>query len=135
VSYPNATGSPFVPVFLPAGSTYRVYVNDSNFRPSGSTSPPSILLLLHAPHQFSTNGVIAVGSDYEVAESGDAFYFFLNDSGPGTAYSPGSGDIGTSTILAAGIGLGAFALVAIPSVLWWRSIRARRVAEERRVTL
>jgi hypothetical protein len=134
VDYPNATGTPFVPVFLPAGSMYRVYVNDSNFRPGGA-SAPSVLLDLRAPHTFTTNGVIAVGDDYEVAESGNAFYFFLNDSGPGVTYSPGSGNIDTGTILGAGIGLGALALVGVPTLLWWRSIRARRISEERRVTL
>jgi len=134
VSYPNATGSPFVPEFLPAGATYRVYVNDSSFRPDGGTAP-SVLLLLHAPHQFTMSGVIAVGPDYEVQESGNAFYFLLNDSGPGITYSPGSGNIGTATIVGAGVGLGALALVGVPTLLWWRSIRARRMAEERRVTL
>lgn len=134
VDYPNATGTPFVPVFLPAGATYRVYVNDSNFRPDGAAAP-SVLLLLRAPHQFTTNGVIAVGSDYQVAESGNAFYFFLNDSGPGVTYSPGSGNIDTTTVLGAGIGLGVLALVGVPTLLWWRSIRARRLSEERRITL
>ncbi len=134
VDYPNATGSPFVPVFLPAGATYRVYVNDSSFRPGGATAP-SVQLLLRAPHRFTTTGVIAVGDDYEVEESGNAFYFFLNDTGPGITYSPGTGSIDTGTVLGAGIGLAALALVGVPTLLWWRSIRARRMAEERRVTL
>jgi hypothetical protein len=135
VDYPNATGSPFVPLFLPAGEDYRVYVNDSSFRPAGTQIPPSVVVTLRATHDLTTDGILAVGSDYEVAESGSALFFWLNETGPGVTFSPGSGGISGSTILAAGLGLGALALIAVPTVLWWRSIRAKRQAEERRITL
>jgi hypothetical protein len=135
VDYPNATGTPFVPLFLPAGETYRIYVNDTGFRPPGSQVAEPVSVVLRAPHALTADGILAVGSNYEVAEAGSAIFFWLNETGPGTAFSPGSGGIGAATILAAGIGLGAMALVAIPTVLWWRSIRARRLAEERRITL
>jgi hypothetical protein len=135
VTYPNETGSPFVPLFLPAGETYRLYVNDSGFRPAGSQVAPTVEVSLKATHDLTTDGILAVGSDYEVAESGSAIFFFLNESPPAVTYSPGSGGIGATTVLAAGAGLGAMALVAVPTVLWWRTIRARRQAEERRITL
>jgi hypothetical protein len=135
VDYPNATGDPFVPVFLPAGETYRIYVNDSAFLPAGSRAAPSVSVLIRATHDLTTDGILEVGPNYEVAEAGSSIFFWLNESGPGVTYSPGAGAIDTTTALAAGLGLGALALVAIPTVLWWRSIRARRESEERRITL
>jgi hypothetical protein len=134
IAYPNATGRPFVPEFLPAGESYRIYVNDSSFMPNGGASP-SVFVNIVADHTLNGEGVIAVGPSYEVAQSGNAFYFWLNETPPTFTYSAPTGGIGASTALIAALGLGALALVSIPTMLWWRALRARRQAEERRITL
>jgi len=134
VAYPNATGRAFVPQFLPAGEQYRVYVNDSAFMPGGAPGP-SIEIDVVAYHVMTGSGIIAVGPDYTVAESGNAFYFWLNETAPAFTYSAPTGGISSTTALEAALGLGAFALVSIPTMLWWRALRARRQAEERRITL
>jgi len=134
IAYPNATGRGFVPLFLPAGESYRLWVNDSSFLPPGQISP-SVSILFVATHDLTGSGILAVGSDYEVAESGNAFYFWLNETPPAFTYSAPGGGIGASTVLLAAIGLGAFAVVSVPTFFWFRQIRARRQAEERRITL
>ena len=135
VAYPNASGRAFVPLFLPAGATYHIYVNDSTFLPAGATAAPSVEITVTMAHDMTTNGVLAVGAYYEVAESGNAFYFWLNQTAAGPTYSSPPGGIGSSTSLLAAVGLGAFALVCIPTLLWWREIRRQRESEERRIVL
>ena len=134
VAYPNQTGRAFVPQLLPAGSVYNIWVNDSAFRPSGDLNAPSVEFTLTAVHDLSATGVLAVGSNYLVAENQSAIYVWLNQSSSSTTYAP-SVAAGTPSFLAAGLGLGAIALVGVPLVMWWSRIRARRVAEERRITL
>jgi hypothetical protein len=134
VAYPNATGQVFVPLVLPAGEGYQITVTDPTFVPSdGSVSPP-VTVSLTAPHNLSQEGVLKVTSDYVVAQSGNAIYFWLNESGPGATYSATVGANGVE-ILAAVIGLGALALTAVPLLAWWSRIRARRTAQEKRITL
>jgi|HubBroStandDraft_1064217.scaffolds.fasta_scaffold01544_2 hypothetical protein len=135
VTYPNATARPYVPLYLPADESYEIWVNDSNFRPVGSSSAPSVAVKITPGHNLDSNGILAVASDYQVAESGNAIYFWLNESPSGTTFSPTDGGIDATTALAAAIGLIALALVAIPLTLWWGKIRARRQKEERRITL
>ena len=135
VAYPNATGRAFVPLFLPADATYHIYVNDSSFLPTGSSVAPSIEITLPIAHSMTANGIIAVGTDYEIAESGNALYFWLNQSAAGATYSPPTGNIGASTTLLAAAGLAALALVSVPTLLWWREIRRHRQSEERRIVL
>ena len=135
VAYPNATGRPFVPLFLPASGAYRIIVNDSLFRPNGVVTSPSVSIVLAGAHTYTAETVLAVGSDYVVAQSGNAIYFWLNETGPGATYSPALGGIGSGTLLGATVGLIALAVIAVPLALWWQSIRARRQKEERRITL
>jgi len=135
VAYPNETGRAFAPLFVPAGESYKIWINDSSFLPAGSLVSPSVEITITAQHAMNLDGVIAVGPNYEVAESGNAFYFWLNETAPSFAYSETTGGIGASTALIAAVGLGALALVTIPTFLWWREIRARRQSEERRITL
>jgi hypothetical protein len=135
VAYPNASGRAFVPLFLPADAAYHIYVNDSSFLPAGATVAPSVEINLTIAHAMTTTGVIAVGPNYEVAESGNSFYFWLNQSGPGSTYSPPTGGVGASTTLLAVAGLAALGVVSIPTILWWREIRSHRESEERRIVL
>lgn len=134
VAYPNETGRAFVPLLLQAGSTYQIYVNDSSFHPGGIGVPPSVEYTFYAPHNLTGEAVLANGGDYEVAESGTALFFWLNQSASSVTYSAPA-LLSTPTVLAAGIGLAAFSLGIIPLVMWYSRIQARRLAQERRITL
>jgi hypothetical protein len=134
VAYPNQTGALFVPLLLTAGASYRITVNDSSFLPDGARTAPSVGVTVVLPRNPTRTGVLVAGSDYIVAEAGPSIYFWLNQTEPGVTYSAPTTAVGTLTI-AAGIGLAGLALAVIPLSYWWSRIRARRRAEERRITL
>jgi len=134
IAYPNASRAPFVPLLLSAGATFRIYVNDSSFLPSGVSTAPSVQVNLVMPHAPSRTGVLVATPTYVIAEAGASIYFWLNQSEPSIAYSPPVGLNGAS-LLGAGIGLVALTLAGIPLLMWWARIRARRAEQERRVTL
>jgi hypothetical protein len=134
VSYPNATGDAFVPLLLPAGEGYQITVQDPSFVPANGGVAGVMEASLTAPHVLTQQGVLKVGPDYVVAQSGDAVYFWLNESGPGATYSPPVASDGVA-MLAAVIGLIALALAVVPLLAWWSRIRARRDAQEKRITL
>jgi hypothetical protein len=134
VTYPNATAGPFVPLLVSAGTSYHIIVNDSAFLPAGETFAPSVDLSLVMPHAPTRTGILMVGSNYVVAESGPSLYFWLNQTYSSLTYSPGTG-ISTSLLVESGLGLGALALAGIPLYYWWATIRARRAEQERRITL
>jgi len=134
VAYPNATASPFVPLLLPAGATYKISVSDPSFAPPSGSTPSSVSVELPAPHNLTTEGTLLVGADYEVAQSGDSIYFWLNQTAPSATYSSPVA-IGAAPLIGAGIGLGAIALCLLPLMMWWSKIRARRLAQEKRITL
>lgn len=134
VAYPNATGEAFVPLLLPAGETYEITVTDPSYAPTAATYSTSATVTINVPHNLTQQGVLKVGPGYVVAEAGSAVYFWLNQSAAGVAYAA---PVGTSsgTLLAAAVGLGAAALAVVPLLGWWARIRARRVAQEKRITL
>jgi|HubBroStandDraft_1064217.scaffolds.fasta_scaffold00588_3 hypothetical protein len=134
VAYPNATAQPFVPILVPAGESYKISVSDPSFLPTGgsSSNPPSITL--YAPHDLTTDGVLYVGSTYEVAQSGNAVYFWLNQTAPSASYSAPVA-LDSAPLIGAGLGLAAIALCLIPLMAWWSRIRAHRLAQEKRITL
>jgi hypothetical protein len=134
VAYPNASGEAFVPLLLPAGEGYVITVDDPSYYPADASASKTVSVSLTAPHNLSQQGVLKVGPDYEVAESGNAVYFWLNESGPGVTYSAPVTANGLG-ILAAAVGLVAIALAVIPLLMWWSRIRARRLAQEKRITL
>jgi hypothetical protein len=132
VAYPNQTGRAFVPLLLQAGVPYKVTLNDSAFHPGGVTNAPSVELTLLTLHNLSASTILAVGSDYLVAESGSAIYFWLNQTNPSFVYPEPTIPWALAGPL---LGLGAFALGVIPLSMWYGRIRARREAEEKRITL
>jgi hypothetical protein len=133
IAYPNATGQAFVPLLLPAGEAYHVTVEDPSFLPtSGSAGVMEVTLT--APHDMTEAGTLEVGSDYVVAVAGSSIFFWLNQTGPGATYAPPTSLTGTATI-AGIVGLGALALTAVPLIAWWARIRAKRLAQEKRITL
>jgi hypothetical protein len=134
VAYPNATGQAYVPVLVPAGEVYKISVSDPSFVPPSGVTPNAMSIDLDASHNLTTEGILYVGSDYEVAESGDAIYFWLNQSATSATYSAPLG-LAASPLIGAGIGLGAIALCLAPLLVWWSHIRARRLAQEKRITL
>jgi hypothetical protein len=134
VAYPNATGQPFAPLLLPAGESYRISVEDPSFLPSTGSAPSAMVITLAAPHDLTTRGVLYVGSDFIVAQAGNAVYFWLNQSTPSTSYSAPVG-LDSAPLIGAGVGLAALALAVVPLMVWWSRIRARRLAQEKRITL
>jgi len=134
VAYPNETGRPFVPLLLEAGTVYQIWVNDSQFHPGGVGVAPSVEYTFLAPHNLTGEAVLANSGDYEVAQSGTALFFWLNQSAPSITYSAPA-LLSTPTVLAAGIGIVAFSLGIIPLVMWYSRIQERRLAQERRITL
>ena len=134
VAYPNVSGLPLVPVLIPANSSYRISVLDSAWVPPAPLASGNLTITVLLGHTVGARGPIAVGPDYWVVQEGDAFMFYLNATPPAVVASPPA-STGGSLELAATLGLVGAGLLAIPLVLWWRRVRARRAAEERRVTL
>ena len=133
VAYPNQTTLPFTPLLLVANSSYRVTVTDPFFVPSPGSPGPAVNVSVLALHIMSARQTLSAGPDYTVVQEGSAVVFWLNATAPPPAVSPsnGGGNIPLSGIL----GIVAAAVLMVPLVLWFRQIRARRKAEERRVTL
>lgn len=134
VTYPNATGAAFVPLLLSADASYRIVVNDSTFLPGGVGPAPSVGVTLAMPHAPSRTGIVAVGPTYAIAENGPYLYFWLNQSYSSVTYSAPNSVTSTLTF-EAGVGLVAVALAGVPLYFWWATIRARRLEQERRITL
>jgi hypothetical protein len=126
VAYPNATGLEFQPLLLPAGASYRVTVSTPSF---------DVPFTVVAPHTFTTNGILAVGSGWQVAESGPAFYVTLNETAASVPYAQPGSVLGNSPWVGATLGLVAIGVTGVPLVLWFAAIQRRRRQEEKRITL
>ncbi|MCI4364972.1 MAG: hypothetical protein L3K10_02775 [Thermoplasmata archaeon] len=132
LDYPNETGGPFLPVVVPAGSTYIVNVADPTFRPNGTGSAVSVSVLVAATHLMGNHAILATGSTYSVVLDGNLVIFYLNSTAiAASSANPDS----TSVVLASVLGLGAAALAFIPLFGWWKRIVKRREEETKRVTL
>jgi hypothetical protein len=137
--YPNQTTGAYVPLMVPANVTYRITVTDTHFV-SGSGSVGSIAVTITAYHALGTRDTVVQASDYTIVEEQNVFLFFLNSTPPAPLNSPTAtttvGDTALSgvTLLAIG-GIVAFSLTSVFLYRWWSQIRARRKAEEKRVTL
>ena len=133
-AYPNETGEAFVPALLTANASYQIEVTDPSFVPVVGSSAPTVSVELEMPHNPARSGVVEVGSDYVVEESGPAIYFWLNQTVGGATYSP-SVDSGLLLSWFGALGLLGFAVAAIPLAAWWLRIRRSRAEQEKRVTL
>ncbi len=132
VAYPNQTFQPFTPLLLAANFSYQVTVTDPYFVPDGGVAAPPVTATILVVHAMGARQTLLTGPDYSVVQEGNTVVFWLNATPPPPAISPSTG---ASVPLPALVGIGAGVLLMFPLLLWWRQIRARRKAEERRVTL
>ncbi|HYK93802.1 MAG TPA: hypothetical protein VEY07_07160 [Thermoplasmata archaeon] len=133
VAYPNLTFAPFTPLLLVANSTYHVTVSDPFFVSPTEGTGGSVNVSVLALHSMTARQTLQTGADYSVVQEGNAIVFWLNATLPPPAASPSNG--GGNVPLGAVLGIVGATVIMFPLVLWFRQIRARRKAEERRVTL
>jgi hypothetical protein len=133
LAYPNATGSLYTPLLLPANGTFRVTVTDPNFVPPTGAPGQSVEVTILATHAMGNRQTLAVNSTYYVIQEGNLLLFYLNSTIPPAPVSPSASH--GEVPLAAALGLAAALCAAVPLLLWWRRIRARRQEEEKRITL
>ncbi len=134
IAYPNATTGPFIPLLLPANATYTVTVKDPYFVPASGVPPSSISVNILGVHDLlGTRQTLVQAATYTIVQEGNAILFWLNSTPPQPQSSPPVP--GGTVPLAAFIGLAATTATALGLGLWWRQIRERRKAEERRITL
>ena len=134
VAYPNETGAPFTPLLLAANATYVVTLTDPYFVPSGGRAPDNINVTVLGLHSMVAHQTLLAGSDYTVVQEGNSVVFWLNATPPPPGPSP-TVSSGNAVPIGAIIGVVAALVVSIPLLQWWAKIRARRKAEEKRVTL
>ncbi len=135
VAYPNVSGEVLTPAIVPANSTYRISVLDPFWVPAGGLSGGNVSLIVSIPHVPTNRGPLEVGGDYWVVQEGNAFLFYLNATPPGLVAAPPATTSTGALGIAGLVGLIAGGLMAIPVYAWWRRVRSRRQAEEKRVTL
>ena len=136
LAYPNQTRSTFVPLLIPANLTYTVSVTDPMFFPAGARGSGAIVVNISAPHAMTARQTIATGADYLVLQEGNLLLFWLNSTAPSPPISASLGGTTLNAVaIAATIGVVVAAVAFIPIIWWWKEIRDRRAAEERRITL
>lgn len=132
LAYPNQTRNVYIPLLLAAGASYTVTVNDPYFLPGGGPGGPVSVNVLGL-HTMTNRQTLAQGSDYTVLQAGNQVVFWLNTTPAPPTQSP---SVPGGTVPLAGIvGLVGVGLASVPLVMWFQRIRARRKAEEKRVTL
>lgn len=134
VTYPNQTFAPFTPLLLAANTSYNIIVNDPWFVPADGYAPNSVNATVLVLHSMSARQTLYQGPQYAVLQEGSAIVFWLNSTPPAAPISPAVSTTG-AVPLAAVIGIVAAVVCSVPLLLWFRQIRARRKAEEKRVTL
>lgn len=134
VAYPNETGAPFTPLLVAANATYVVTLTDPYFVPAGGHAPDNINVTVLGLHSMVAHQTLLAGSDYTVVQEGNSVVFWLNATPPPPAPSP-TVSSGNAVPIGAIVGVVAALLISVPLLLWWGQIRARRKAEEKRVTL
>jgi hypothetical protein len=137
--YPNETTGAYVPLMVPANATYLITVTDNAFIVDKSEVGP-ISVSITAYHSLGNRQTLVQGSDYTIVQEQNVFLFYLNSTPPGQLNSPtaattvGNTALSGATLFAIA-GIVAFAVTSVFLYRWWAQIRARRKAEERRVTL
>jgi hypothetical protein len=139
VSYANQSGQPFTPLLVQANATYNVTVTDPYFSPPGteSVSGAAVSVDVVALNPMTARQPLAATPHYIVLQQGDKILFYLNGTAPLQPASPSVSESGPFGFLgvAAVIGLLLAAVAVWPVRSWWKEIKARRTAEEKRVTL
>lgn len=139
VAYANTTGSPFTPLLVQANATYNVTVTDPYFVPAGSNvgGGEAISVKVVATNPMTAQKPLASTPNYIVLQEGNQILFYLNGTAPAQPASPSAavgnplGNLGIGAVL----GLIGASVAMIPLRAWWSQIKARRTAEEKRVTL
>jgi hypothetical protein len=132
-AYPNETRNQYIPLLLPANNSYVVTVSAPGFTPSGQTSNGPVNATIRGLHLMTNRQTLVLGGNYEVVQEASTVIFYLNTTPPTTPASPAVP--GGQLPIAGVIGIAAAGATAVPLALWWRSIRAKRKEEEKRVTL
>ena len=132
VAYPNLTRSQYLPLLLPANASYLITVNDPTFVPPSTRIQTTVNATVLALHSMTARQTLVVTPTYLVVQEGNSILFYLNATSPPPIISPSTGG---SIPLAGLMGMIASIPAALVLYLWWGKIKARRVAEERRVTL
>ena len=133
IGYPNSTTNSFYPLLLPVNVSYRVGVAAPGFAPEGSRTGTAIFINITATNPMTASRTLLRGPNYLVAQRGDILYFWLNAAAPAATTAP---QLPLSTALLIGsVGLATTVAATIPLFYWWREIKKRREAEERRITL
>lgn len=137
--YPNETTGAYLPLMVPANDTYRITVTDPYFV-SGKSSVGPISVTITAYHSLGNRQTLVQGANYAIVQEQNVFLFYLNSTPPAPTNSPSAvSTVGTTTLtgltLLAVAGIVAFSVTSVFVYRWWSQIRARRKAEERRVTL
>ena len=135
-TYPNQTRHPYLPLLLPANTSYTISVNDPWFVPPDSLAGALVTVSVLGLHTMTNRQTLAQGSDYTVVQEANAVVFWLNTTPATAPISPqvSGGSLGAVPI-GGFVGMVGVGLAAIPLARWWQQIRARRKAEEKRVTL
>ncbi len=137
--YPNQTTGSFLPLMVPANITYRITVTDPAFT-SGRSPVGPISVTITAYHSLGNRQTLVQASNYAIVQEQNVFLFYLNSTPPAPPTSPSAvTNVGTSSISGLTLleiaGIVAFSATSVFIYGWWSQIRARRKAEERRVTL
>ncbi len=132
LAYPNATGAPYSPIVVPAGSTYTVTVDDPGFHGGSGTTSGVVTLQLPATHAMGAHTVLAANNSYAIYESGDLVVFWLNGTLPSAPVAPPET---SSVFIGSIVGLVVASAAVYPLVGWYRRIQKRREEETKRVTL
>ena len=135
-AYPNETRNPFIPLLLPANTSYMISVSAPGFTPSGGAQGDAVNATIRGLHAMTNRQTLVLGGNYEVVQEASTIVFYLNTTTPTTPSSPAVPPNPTGQVpVAALLGIAAAGAASVPIALWWRQIRARRKEEEKRVTL
>ncbi|HZY70061.1 MAG TPA: hypothetical protein VFF67_03675 [Thermoplasmata archaeon] len=134
LAYPNETLGAFTPLLLPANATFHVTVTDPGFAPPTGQAGAPVTTTIVTQHVMSSRQTLAANATYQIVQEGNVLFFYLNSTPPAPPSSPPVTHDG-SVPIAAIVGPIAALFFAIPLLLWFRRIRERRQAEEKRITL
>jgi hypothetical protein len=137
VAYPNETRTPFVPLLVPANTSYRVTVTDPWFVPAGDRSTTPVNVTIVALHTMTLRQALVQGPNYLIVLEGPSLLFYLNSTPPAPPISPSvsSGVPSSMVPVAAILGFVGAAVALMFIGPWFIQIRKRRKEEEKRVTL
>ncbi|MDE1837752.1 MAG: hypothetical protein KGJ23_14205 [Euryarchaeota archaeon] len=131
-AYPNVTGQPWTPRFLPANNSFTIRVQIRGFVGVGLAPPDTIRTNLFCTHVMNKTQVLAQTSNYQAVLKNSVLNITINSPPPPPIFSaavfPGIGVGVAGGMIATGV-------ILIPVYLYWRKLREVAEAEEKRITL